>query len=39
MEKIGYLREVVVERVGRIYPVGEVKRDGYKVEDKAVKGR
>lgn len=33
--RIGYLREVRVEgRLGRIYPVDEVKSCGYKVEGK-----
>jgi len=39
VERIGYLKEVVVERIGRIYPISEVKRYGYKTDDKAGKER
>ncbi len=35
MGRIGYLKEVRVEKIGRIYPVGEVSLRGYKVETKA----
>ena len=34
-EMIGYLRELVRERIGRIYPKDEVKIDSYKGKDKA----
>lgn len=30
MDKIGYLREIVKERIGRIYPKGEIR--GYKAK-------
>ncbi len=38
-ERIGYLREIERERIGRIYPRGEVKPYGYKVEVKVGEGR
>ena len=37
-ERIGYLREVVRARIGRIYPRDEVKGHGYKAEVKAKEG-
>jgi|GEM_PF-1144286 hypothetical protein len=39
MEKIGYLKEVAIERIGRIKPADEDGKSGYKVEVKAYKGR
>jgi len=36
-ERIGYLREIVLQRIGRIYPVDEVKPRGFKVEAEARK--
>mgnify|MGYP000647202560 CR=1 FL=1 len=32
MEKIGFLKEVVFEKIGRIYPIDEVEGIGDKVE-------
>jgi len=39
MERIGFLREVVVERIGRLKPVVGVEGSGYKVEFEAFKGQ
>ncbi len=39
MERIGFLREVVVERIGRLKPVKGVEGSGYKVEVEAFKGQ
>ena len=33
-ERIGYMRELVKCRIGRIYPKGEVEGHGYKAEVK-----
>jgi len=30
MDKIGYLKEIVIEKIGRIRPVDEDERSGYK---------
>jgi hypothetical protein len=37
MERIGFLREVVVERIGRLKPVEGVEGSGHKVEIEAFK--
>ena len=34
MDKIGYLKEIVMEKIGRIRPVDEDERSGYKTENK-----
>ena len=34
-ERIGYLKEVALERIGRIYPVDEVEVRGHKAEVEA----
>jgi hypothetical protein len=39
MERIGFLREVVVERIGRLKPIEGVEGSGYKVEVKTFKGQ
>jgi len=38
-ERVGYLRELVRARIGRIYPRGEVKGHGYKAEVEAEEGK
>lgn len=38
-ERIGYMRELVRQRIGRIYPRGEVAVYGYKVETETKEGR
>ena len=35
VERIGYLREAVARRIGRIYPAGEVRPRGPEVEAEA----
>ena len=37
-EKIGYLKEVVVERIGRIRPLDEVEGRGHKAEAEVGEG-
>lgn len=37
-ERIGYIREVVKVKIGRIYPKDEVLKHGYKVEIEAKEG-
>ena len=39
MERIGYLKEIDIERIGRIKPVDEDEECGDKVKDKACEGR
>ena len=34
MNKIGYLKEIVIEKIGKIRPVNENERSGYKTENK-----
>ena len=34
MNKIGYLKEIVIEKIGRIRPVDEDEKSGYKTENK-----
>jgi len=34
VERIGFLKEVVVEKIGRIRPVDEVEKHGHKTEVK-----
>jgi hypothetical protein len=39
MERIGFLREVVVEKIGKLKPVEGVEGSGYKVEVETFKGQ
>jgi hypothetical protein len=39
LERIGYLKEIDIERIGRIKPVDEDEECGDKVKDKACEGR
>jgi len=39
LERIGYLKEIDIEKIGRIKPVDEDEECGDKVKDKACEGR
>jgi hypothetical protein len=39
VERIGFLKEVVIEKIGRIRPVDEVEKHGHKAEVKTSERR